>query len=80
MTRFEERGVHLQKDARTSFQAENRFKYSCNLCSTQGMRIECDRCSIKAAHDLCMDVLKNAETAPRFRIDISTGAIALVTA
>ena len=52
MTKFEQRGVELQQEACSSQDADRKFSYSCNVCCTRGLRIECDRCAIRATHDL----------------------------
>lgn len=61
MTRFEERGVELQQDSVSRFQAEKRFEYSCNLCCNRGYRIECECCAIRIAHEIIVE----ASSRPR---------------
>ena len=80
MTKFEERGVRLQNTAHSSFQAESRFEYSCNLCCSNGMRIECDRCAIKVAHEAFMDKVKSAQETPKFRIEMPSGTMICLNA
>lgn len=52
MTKFEQRGVELQVESGSKREAERKFSYSCDVCCSRGLRIECDRCAIKATHDL----------------------------
>ena len=70
MTNFEEKGVALQNESRTRIQAENRFKYSCDLCCNRGLRIRCDSCAINAAHESMMDVLDGDASRTRIQIQI----------
>lgn len=51
MTTFEKIGVERQENARNFYQAKKQFDWSCELCCTKGMRIDCDRCHIAWAHD-----------------------------
>jgi len=67
MSRFEEVGVNRQVCAETRAQAERSFAMSCDICCNRGLRIECDRCAIQAAHERMMKVLD--DVAPRIRID-----------
>ena len=52
MTKFEQRGVGLQVESGSKREAERKFGYSCDVCCSRGLRLECDRCAIKATHDL----------------------------
>lgn len=52
MTKFEQRGVELQYEACSVREADRKFSYSCNVCCSRGVRIECDRCAIRATHDM----------------------------
>ena len=52
MTKFEQIGVDLQYDAMSKSDAVRKFRYSCTVCCTRGMHIECDRCAIRATHEL----------------------------
>lgn len=55
MTRFEEIGVERQWDSTNPWQAEKQKEISCKLCVNKGLRIECTRCHIEAAHDLVLE-------------------------
>ena len=57
MTKFETRGVELQQESTSRFQAESRFNHSCDLCCKFGLHIECDRCAISVVHDQLMNGL-----------------------
>lgn len=51
MTAFESKGVDIQTSCRNKFQAEKCFEHSCELCCNKGLRIRCDSCAIKCAHE-----------------------------
>lgn len=51
MTRFEEIGKEHQLNARSIHEANKRFEVSCEICSTRGIRVECDSCAIRFAHE-----------------------------
>lgn len=55
MTAFEAKGIELQETALTRSQAQSRFEYSCKLCCTRGLRLDCDSCAIKCAHEVVDD-------------------------
>lgn len=50
MTRFEEIGVEIQYAATNARKAKGSFNYSCDVCCSRGLHIECDRCAIAYAH------------------------------
>lgn len=50
MTKFEQMGVNAQMDATTPEEARRSFQWSCNCCCNHGMRLDCDRCAIRACH------------------------------
>lgn len=50
MTRFEEIGVEIQYGATSKRKAQGSFRYSCDVCCSRGMHIDCDRCAIACAH------------------------------
>lgn len=54
-TKFEEIGAEMQFAARNPWQAEKLFEKSCKACVTRGMKIECERCHIDAAHKFIME-------------------------
>lgn len=48
--RFEQKGVELQMDANSWWQAKKRYNYSCMLCCTRGVgATQCARCPIREA-------------------------------
>lgn len=51
MTRFEQVGVRIQSESRSIQHAKHSFENSCNICCCRGLRIECDTCAIRAAHE-----------------------------
>lgn len=61
MTHFERIGAEWQESALNAHQAIKSFNRSCEICCERGYRIDCDRCEIKAAHVLKMDVLRFLE-------------------
>lgn len=73
MTAFETKGVELQRDSSSGFQARKRFENSCNICCTRGIRIECDRCAIKVAHETFMGVLEEMRISTKPRVQIGFG-------
>lgn len=50
MTKFEQIGVEFQLEAMTPNQANKALRYSCKVCCSRGMRIDCDRCAIAATN------------------------------
>ncbi|MDB7829145.1 hypothetical protein [Intestinimonas butyriciproducens] len=61
MTKFEQRGVEFQYDASCKQDALKSFQYSCSVCCSRGMRIECDRCAIRATHEMTMAYFASVE-------------------
>ncbi len=61
MTKFEQRGVEFQCDASCKQDALKSFQYSCSVCCSRGMRIECDRCAIRATHEMTMAYFASVE-------------------
>lgn len=53
--RFETIGANLQWNARNAWQAKKLFEHSCELCCLRGLRIECERRHIQAAHDYVIE-------------------------
>ncbi len=54
MTKFETIGVELQHDSEDSRESVKRFLYSCRVCCTKGIHLECDRCAIAATHKMML--------------------------
>ena len=73
MTAFEIRGVELQQESSSGFQARKRFEHSCNLCCNRGLRIEYGRCAIKVAHETFMGIIKEMQIGTRPRAQIGLG-------
>lgn len=61
MTKFEQRGVEFQHEAACKHDAEKSFRYSCDVCCSRGMRIECDRCAIRATHEMTVAYFASEE-------------------
>ena len=57
MTRFEERGIDRQYNARNAREARRALEKSCEICSTQGKFISCDRCAIAYINQLVTEML-----------------------
>lgn len=67
MTAFESRGIEFLNRSRSSSFADEQFERSCNRCCSMGIRIECDRCAIRATHEHIIKVLSaGANPVPRF--------------
>ena len=61
VTKFEQIGVNIQHEARSKEDAVKRFQSSCNICCVRGMRVDCDCCSIKVAHDMTVACFSSQE-------------------
>ncbi len=61
MTRFETIGVSMQYDAYSKADASKKFKQSCNVCCSHGIRLQCEFCAIKATHELTMAIFSDIE-------------------
>ena len=59
--KFQNKGISLQRSARTIDEAVNRFAYSCDCCATQGKSLRCQMCGIDEAHRARIDELKGDE-------------------
>ena len=55
---FEENGVERQYSSRDKNEAIKNFGKSCDICSTQGKPVDCDRCHIKGAHRVVVDAFE----------------------
>ena len=59
MTGFEERGVRIQRNARSIADANRKFWITCNEhCSSKGRHLDCDQCAIKEANEDMHDVFE----------------------
>ena len=56
-SRFQEKGVELQRDSQSWWESKKRYQYSCMLCcmSSRPGAVDCTACPIRAA------MLENAE-------------------
>lgn len=63
MTKFEEVGVSRQQDSRTVSEAVRNMSVSCQACCLRGLRLECDRCAIKTAHEITLAALHDVEVS-----------------
>lgn len=57
MTRFEERGIDRQYNARSAREARRALEKSCEICATQGKYITCAHCMIASVHNLVTEML-----------------------
>lgn len=57
MTRFEERGISRQYNARNAREARRALEQSCEICATQGKYIRCANCMIASVHQLVTEML-----------------------
>lgn len=56
MTRFEERGIDRQYNARSTREAKMALEKSCEICATQGKYINCTYCMIASVHQLVTEI------------------------
>ena len=56
MTRFEEKGVARQYNARSAREAERSLEKSCEICATQGKYVNCAYCMIASVHQLVAEI------------------------
>lgn len=63
MTKFENIGVQLQQSARNVAEAQQRFEYSCECCTsgTRCLYCDCDHCAIATNHHLMVALLRDLE-------------------
>jgi hypothetical protein len=61
MTKFENNGIQLQCDSVTIEEAKSNLRNSCRICCSIGLRTECKRCLIQAAHDLTISALNDVK-------------------
>jgi hypothetical protein len=59
MTRFEERGIERQYNARSAREAQRALNRSCEICATQGKYITCTHCMIASVHQLVKEIFIN---------------------
>lgn len=65
MTKFEQIGVGFQLEAETPDAAARSFNYSCRVCCTRGIRLNCDRCAISTTHQQVLGMFRDVEDAKR---------------
>ena len=56
MTRFEERGIDRQYNAKSAKEAIKALEHSCEICATQGKYITCAHCMIASVHQLVTEI------------------------
>lgn len=56
MTRFEQRGIDRQYNARSAREARRALEQSCEICATQGKYITCAHCMIASVHQLVTEI------------------------
>lgn len=54
MTKFEEIGCAIQRDAETPMVASVKFKQTCSICCARGIHLDCDKCAVSETHSLVM--------------------------
>lgn len=54
MTKFEEIGCAMQRDAETPMDAAIKFKQTCDVCCARGIHLDCDKCAVAGTHSLVM--------------------------
>ena len=69
MTKFEQVGVEVQYDARSTEEASRSVQDSCRVCCERGMHIECDRCAIAATNAILVAAF-DTEMTSRSRLII----------
>lgn len=52
MTKFEQLGINYQMESANKRDAIKNFENSCNICCYHGIHIDCDHCTIAAAHHM----------------------------
>ena len=65
MTYFESKGVEIQGNCLNEFQARKQFERSCECCCMRGLRINCDSCAVKAAHEQVLDAFASSKLSSR---------------
>lgn len=63
MTYFEAKGIEIQGNSLNEFQARKQFENSCERCCMRGLRIDCDACGIKAAHERVIEAFSERKLA-----------------
>ena len=56
MDKFIQTAINLQDASNTKEEAKRKLSISCNICSSRGIKLDCDRCPVKAHHDLLIAV------------------------
>ena len=57
MNKFEQKGIQFQQSSTTKEEALRNFAYSCDVCCSRGIRLDCERCGIAVCHKLTMAIL-----------------------
>lgn len=55
MSRFQERGIEMQRESITRAEADRNMTRSCSICCSRGLCASCDGCPIAAAHKFVID-------------------------
>ena len=64
MTKFEQIGCQLQQSSDSIREACRRFNYSCQICCTRGVHIDCDHCAIQCVHQQTVACLRDFKPNP----------------
>jgi hypothetical protein len=59
MIKFEQIGINKQQTAETKAEALKYFNTSCSICCYRGIKLNCDKCAIKVAHELTISIVHN---------------------
>lgn len=65
MQKFVQMSINHQNSASTAKDAVKAFEQSCNICSSRGIKLDCDRCPIKSYHDITVSALLDSEDYDR---------------
>lgn len=65
MTYFEAKGVDIQCSCQNEFQSRKQFERSCECCCTRGLRIDCDSCAIRSAHENLLEAFASRKISAR---------------
>jgi hypothetical protein len=59
--KFVQISKNLQDACSTPEDAKRAFATSCNICCSRGIKMDCDRCPVKAHHELVVAVMADLE-------------------
>ena len=65
MGKFLNNAKEMQLSSVTKEEAIANYRTSCRICTRRGINIECDRCPVKATHELMMSIYNDIEYAEK---------------